>query len=98
MALSLSSVYVHLPFWSTVGIDPTAVVDGPGVLVVDVDIGLGQLAGGGQRAVFLDVAGGRALMVGTSLVPLMVIVTVPVVPSAVVTVKVSVSFSPAPRP
>ncbi|CAB3745159.1 hypothetical protein LMG1866_06217 [Achromobacter ruhlandii] len=34
------------------------------------------------------------LMVGASLVPLMVMVTVPVVPSAVVTVKVSVSFSP----
>ena len=36
-------------------------------------------------------------MVGLSLVPLTVMVTVPVVPSAVVTVKVSVSFSPAPR-
>ena len=34
------------------------------------------------------------LMVGASLVPLMVMVTVPVVPSAVVTVMVSVSVSP----
>ncbi|CAB3927698.1 hypothetical protein LMG1864_06089 [Achromobacter ruhlandii] len=36
------------------------------------------------------------LMVGASLVPLMVMVTVPVVPSAVVTVKVSVRCSLAP--
>ena len=34
-------------------------------------------------------------MVGLSLVPLTVMVTVPVVPSAVVTVKVSVSFAGA---
>ena len=36
-------------------------------------------------------------MVGASLVPLTVMVTVPLVPSAVTTSKVSVSFSPAPR-
>ena len=35
------------------------------------------------------------LMTGASLVPLMVTVTVPLVPSAVTTSKVSVSFSPA---
>ena len=36
-------------------------------------------------------------MVGASLVPLMVTVTVPLVPSAVTTSKVSTSFSPTPR-
>ena len=37
------------------------------------------------------------LMTGASLVPLMVTVTVPLVPSAVTTSKVSTSFSPTPR-
>ena len=36
-------------------------------------------------------------MTGASLVPLMVTVTVPLVPSAVTTSKVSTSFSPTPR-
>ncbi len=97
LSLLLSSTYVHLPFWSTVRVPywplPPSLTDQVWVSLVSTSC-LANWPETSCAPSSLTSPAASPLMVGASLVPLMVMVTVPVVPSAVVTVKVSVSFSP----
>ncbi|CAB3920133.1 hypothetical protein LMG26788_05308 [Achromobacter pulmonis] len=100
LALSLSSSNFQLPFWSTVKVPYWPL---PSLPTVQVCVSLVSMSLTSSLPVAVAVPSSVTapsvlpLSSGLSLVPSMVTVTVLWVPSAVVTVKVSVSFSPTAR-